>query len=97
MSVMRDMSHSPIGPCGPLRQSLFGDRFTHSKRALLNSALSCGENTEVGVVEPAAEGVVEHIVNVSTAFLSSELDCGENATWTTKGPGEGEMGRVGQV
>ena len=43
MSVTRDTSHSPIGPCGPLGQSPFGDKFRHVRTALLSSALDCGE------------------------------------------------------
>ena len=90
MSVTRDTSHSPMGPCGPVEQSPSGDSFRHSRTALLSSNLDSGENTGAGVV-------VEHLVNAATPSLSSVLDCGENATWTGKGrtgrEGEGEMGR----
>ena len=45
---MRDTSHSPIGPCGPLEQSPFGDNFRHALTALLSSGLVSGENAGVG-------------------------------------------------
>ena len=48
MSVMRDTSHSAIGPSGPLEQSPFGDTWRHVSTALLSSALECGENARNG-------------------------------------------------
>ena len=45
---MRDTSHSPIVPCGPLEQSPFGDNFRHALTALLSSGLVSGENAGVG-------------------------------------------------
>ena len=45
---MRDTSHSPIVPCGPLEQSPFGDNFRHALTALLSSGLDSGENAGVG-------------------------------------------------
>ena len=38
--------------------------------------MDCGENT--------GAGVLEHIVHLSTAVLSSVLDCGENAVWSRR-------------
>ena len=48
MSVTRDTSHSPIGPCGPSEQSPLGDTLRHALRALSSSALEGGENAGDG-------------------------------------------------
>ena len=47
ISVTRDTSHSPIGPCGPLEQSPCGHILMCASTAVLSSALDCGENTGV--------------------------------------------------
>merc|ERR1712159_811343 len=47
ISVTRNTSHSPIGPCGPLGQSPFGQSFRCASTARLSSALDRGENTGV--------------------------------------------------
>ena len=44
MVLMLDTSHSPISPCGPLRQSPFGNNSRHVSTARLSSGLECGEN-----------------------------------------------------
>ena len=52
-----DTSHSPIGPCGPVEQSPFGDNLRHASMALLSSDFDCGEKTAVGRGEAGlAEG-----------------------------------------
>ena len=48
MLLTLDTSHSPIGPCGPVEQSPFGDNFRHASMALLSSDFDCGEKTAVG-------------------------------------------------
>jgi hypothetical protein len=50
MSVTLDASHSPMGPCGPVEQSLLEDSFRNALTALLSSALDCGENNGVLVL-----------------------------------------------
>ena len=47
MSVTRDTSHSPIGPCGPSAQSLTDDILRHSSTAFLRSFRFFGVNTAV--------------------------------------------------
>ena len=44
MSVILDTSHSPIGPCGPLEQSPFGDSLRHASTALLSCTFDSGKN-----------------------------------------------------
>ena len=44
ISVNLDTSHAPIDPCGPSEQSPFGDDFAQLVKAVLSSALDCGEN-----------------------------------------------------
>ena len=44
MSVTRDTSHFTIGPCGPSKQSPFGDISRHARTALSSCSLECGEN-----------------------------------------------------
>ena len=44
MVLMPDTSHSPISPCGPFRQSPFGNNSRHESTARLSSGLDCGEN-----------------------------------------------------
>ena len=44
MSVTRDTSHSPMGPCGPVEQSLFGDSFRHAFTAFRSCAWDIGAN-----------------------------------------------------
>ena len=51
MSLTRDTSHSPIGPCGPLKHSPLGDNLRHVSTAPLSCTLDCGENAGVGTVE----------------------------------------------
>ena len=49
ISVTLLTSHSPIGPCGPLEQSLSSwDSPRHASTAPLSSVLDCGENAVVG-------------------------------------------------
>ena len=43
MSVIRDMSHSAIGPCGLSKQSPFGDTLRYASTAFFKSSLECGE------------------------------------------------------
>ena len=47
ISVTAETSQDPIGPCGPLEQSV-GDRFRHSTMAALSCALDFGAHTVVG-------------------------------------------------
>ena len=48
MSVTRDMSHSPIGLCGPFDQSPFGDSLRYVSTAFLSTTWDCGENAVTG-------------------------------------------------
>ena len=48
MSVTRDTSHVPIGPCVPLRHLPFGDNLRHASTALLTCILDPGEKAGVG-------------------------------------------------
>ena len=50
MSVTRDTSQVPIGPCGPFEHLPFGDSPRHVSTAVLSSTLESGENAEVCVV-----------------------------------------------
>ena len=49
ISVTLDTSHSPIGPCGPLEQSPFGNSLMHASTALLSCVLDRGKNAGSGV------------------------------------------------
>ena len=48
MLLMRDTSHSPIGPYRLLGQSPFGDNFRHASTVRLSSGFDSGENAGVG-------------------------------------------------
>ena len=47
ISVMADISHSPIGPLGPVEQSPSEDRLIHASIAFLSSDSNRGENTDL--------------------------------------------------
>ena len=61
MVLTLDTSHSPIGPCGALEQSPFGDNFRHGTMAVLTSLPVCGEN--------AGGGMGGEAVGLSSIFL----------------------------
>ena len=62
MSVTRNTSHSPIGPCGPVEQLPTGDSLRQASRALLSSSFDCGENT--------GNGGQEHVLFCAVVLLS---------------------------
>ena len=47
MSVTRDTSHVPIGPCRPFKHLPFGDSLRHASTALLSWTLDRGKNAGV--------------------------------------------------
>ena len=61
MSVTRDTSHSPIGPCGPWEQPPLGDSSRHAFTAMLSSVLDCGAK--------ASDRAVSWIVSVGKCGL----------------------------
>ena len=81
MSVILDTSHSPIGPCGPLEQSPFGDSLRHASTALLSCTFDSDKNAagaksirgivnragSKGGAQCAGQGVCECVTGTGTA------------------------------
>ena len=87
--VMRDTSHSPIGPCGPLGQSPFGDNLRHASTALLSLGLECGENAGGGTGWDTGE-----IVGLSFKFWESYNESTSRCILYEAGSGLGEIGNI---
>merc|ERR1719487_3010184 len=68
MSVTAEMSHDPIGPCGPSEQSK-SDRLRHCLMAAFSSALDFGVQAVVVVL---AELVVVPVSRIDTPKLAVE-------------------------
>ena len=62
MSVTRDTSHVPIGPCGPMEQS--ADSLRHASTAFFSSCRVLGENSS-----PDVAAVVKVVVGVVLATV----------------------------
>ena len=82
MSVTRDTSQSPIGPCVPSVQYPCEDFAKHSRIAFTSSSLFCGANSELERMDVAKPALTS--IDVMTAC--SERDGGKN-----------ERLRVGQI
>ena len=69
MSITAETSQDPIGPCGPLEQSV-GDSWRHCTIAACSSAFEYGENPV------AAYYCMRYMVGVRVRFRAGELGIG---------------------
>ena len=76
--VMRDTSHSAIGPCTSWEQSPPGDSLMHASTAVWSSFRDCGEKTK-GMMLAVVSCARDSLMHAPTAVWSASRDCGEKA------------------